>query len=61
MPHGINFIPWHAGATPLNPDARVIEGDVGTPMNRDFYTNLKAQAWWDLRRRFEKTYKLGES
>lgn len=56
MPDGVRFIPWHAGATPLNPDRRVIDGDVDSPMNKDFYTNLKAQAWWDLRRRFEKTY-----
>ena len=26
-----------------------------TPLNKDFYTNLKAQGWWQLRRRFEKT------
>jgi hypothetical protein len=26
------------------------------PLNKDFYTNLKAQAWWELRRRFEKTH-----
>jgi phage terminase large subunit len=26
------------------------------PLNKDFYTNLKAQAWWELRRRFELTH-----
>jgi phage terminase large subunit len=26
-----------------------------SPLNKDFYTNLKAQAWWELRRRFEKS------
>jgi hypothetical protein len=28
-----------------------------TPLNKDFYTDLKAQAWWELRRRFEKTHR----
>jgi hypothetical protein len=26
-------------------------------LNKDFYQNLKAQAWWQLRRRFEKTHR----
>ena len=28
------------------------------PLNKDFYQNLKAQAWWQLRRRFEKTHRM---
>ena len=28
-----------------------------SPLNKDFYTNLKAPAWWELRRRFEKTHR----
>jgi phage terminase large subunit len=27
------------------------------PLNKDFYKNLKAQAWWEMRRRFERTHK----
>jgi hypothetical protein len=43
-----------------NPDAKVIENDSSNePMlNKDYYQNLKAQAWWGLRRRFEKTHKM---
>jgi hypothetical protein len=26
-------------------------------LNKDFYQNLKAQAWWSLRRRFELTWR----
>jgi hypothetical protein len=37
-------------------ERRVIPGDKESPMNKDFYANLKAQAWWMLRRRFERTY-----
>lgn len=57
MPTGIRFVPWDAGAAVQNPDKNVEPNDVDTPINKDFYTNLKAQGWWQLRRRFEKTYR----
>lgn len=49
--------PFNAGASPWSPTSRVIPGDSGSPKNEDFYANLKAQGWWLLRTRFEKTYK----
>lgn len=57
MPHGIKFIPWNAGAGVLNPDKRVIPKDKESPLNKDFYTNLKAQGWWELRGRFYRTFR----
>jgi phage terminase large subunit len=57
LPQGLSFTPWNAGAAPLSPDERVIPGDAESPLNRDFYGNLKAQGWWQLRRRFELTHK----
>jgi phage terminase large subunit len=57
MPKSIHFHPWSAAASPLNPEGRVIDRDKDSPLNKDFYENLKAQAWWQLRRRFEKTYR----
>jgi phage terminase large subunit len=36
---------------------RVEPDDRETPLNKDFYQNLKAQAWCQLRRRFEKTHR----
>ncbi len=57
LPAGITFTPWAASAAPLDPDERVIPGDEESPLNRDFYANLKAQGWWQLRRRFERTHK----
>jgi len=54
---GLKVIPWDAGAAPLNPERHIIEDDYNTPLNKDFYTNLKAQGWWELRSRFEKTYR----
>lgn len=57
LPKGIKFVPWNAGAGVLHPKRRVIEGDLGSPLNADFYANLKAQAWWELRMRFYRTYR----
>jgi phage terminase large subunit len=57
MPRGLRLTPWNAGADTLNPDGYVVEHDRQSPKNRDFYTNLKAQAWWNLRRRFERTWR----
>jgi hypothetical protein len=56
MPKDLRFIPWNAGSEVQSPDARVIEGDKDSPLNKDFYANLKAQAWWELRLRFWRTY-----
>lgn len=57
MKREIRLIPWDAGAGPLKPDGRVVEGDRDSPFNKDFYQNLKAQAWWMARRRFERTWR----
>jgi len=62
MPKAIEFISWDAGSKVLDPDRHVVINDDGTeesesPLNKDFYRNLKAQAWWNLRRRFEKTHR----
>jgi phage terminase large subunit len=57
LPKGITFVPWTASANPNDPDERLIAGDHESPLIKDFYDNLKAQAWWELRRRFERTHK----
>ena len=53
----IPFIPWNAGASVQGPYNRIIPDDDESLMNKDFFANLKAQAWWSLRTRFYKTYK----
>jgi len=58
MPRKVRLIPWDAGSSPLRPDRRVVEGDRDSPLNKDFYHNLKAQGWWELRRRFERTHAM---
>lgn len=51
------FVAWNAGAGVLLPYERIIPDDDNAMINKDFYANLKAQAWWSLRTRFYKTWK----
>lgn len=53
----IEFVPWSAGAGVQNPDEHLIPRDKNSPLNKDMFANLKAQAWWELRLRFERTYR----
>jgi len=57
LPNGLSFVPWSAGAGVQNPDRHLIDRDKDTPLNKDMFSNLKAQAWWQLRLRFERTHK----
>lgn len=60
MPAGLTLVPWNAGAAALDPDSPIEPtrpGQPKAPLNKDFYGNLKAQGWWQLRRRFERTYR----
>lgn len=58
LPAGLRFYSWNAGAKVLNPDARIMDTDDGeVPTNREFFKNLKAQAWWDVRGRFWRTHR----
>lgn len=63
LPDNIQFIPWAGSARVLNPDDHIIPDDEDTPLNKNFFGNLKAQGYWELRNRLERTYKaviLGE-
>jgi hypothetical protein len=53
----MQLIPWNGGAAVQDPKFNIIPDDAQSPLNEDFYTNLKAQAWWSLRRRFELTWR----
>lgn len=53
----LNFIKWNAAAGVLFPDEEIFEDDEEqSPLNKDFFENLNAQAGWQLRLRFERTY-----
>lgn len=56
-PRNINLVPWNAGASVQNPEQYLIHNDNKSPKNEDYFANMKAQAWWSLRRRFELTYR----
>ena len=55
--HVVNFVPWAASGAVQNPYDRIIPGDDESPLNRDFFGNIKSQAWWSARTRVYKTYK----
>lgn len=51
---------WIASESPFFKNERIIPNDNESPKNKDFFCNLKAQGWWQLGMRFEKTYKAVE-
>ena len=57
-PLNIEITPINVGLPPDAPSSYIIPGDDQSPKNEDFFENIKAQAWWSLRTRFEKTYKM---
>lgn len=57
LPKGLVLIPWHAGARVLEEYKRVIDEDKNSAINKDMFQNLKAQAWYQVSRRFWKTFK----
>jgi phage terminase large subunit len=57
----INFIAWNAGASVVNPYENIIPGDDQSLLNKDFFGNMKAQAWWSIRTRFYKTWRCIEA
>lgn len=62
MPQGVRFVPWSASAAVVNPNEHVVKNADGTddedsPKNKDFFANFKAQSWWLVAQRFEKTFR----
>lgn len=53
---GLTCVPWNPGGKVLYPARRTVPDDEKSPRNKDYYTNLKAQAWWEVRLRFWRTY-----
>jgi hypothetical protein len=57
-PYKIEFVPWSASAEVKDKFFHVIEDDPNSALNKDFYGNFKAQAYWSMRTRCYKTYKF---
>jgi phage terminase large subunit len=51
---------FNAGSGVVNPDARIDSRDPQSKANKDFYANLKAQAWWSVAARFRNTFNYVE-
>jgi phage terminase large subunit len=54
--------PFRGSAAPTNPDdpiptASTDPKDKDERINKDFFANAKAQGWWELRVRFQRTYR----
>lgn len=59
----LEALAWRGSGEVINPDSPAIPlpagahpNDVIVRTNKDFYLNAKAQAWWELRKRFERTF-----
>lgn len=62
VPDQWDISPWNAGAKVLRPLETIIpvargEDKKKVPTNKDFFENLRAQAWWIIARLFENTWK----
>lgn len=56
-PRRMDMIAWNGGAGVLMPDQRIELHNQHSPINKDQYHNLKAQAWFAMRKRFENAHK----
>jgi hypothetical protein len=50
----IEVTPFRGSAAVFRPEAQDVKGR----KNEDYFANAKAQAWWSLRTRFQKTYRM---
>lgn len=56
----IQYFRFNAGGAVLNPERRIDPKDPKSPLNKDFYSNIKAQSWWEVSRRFRNTFNAVE-
>lgn len=49
----ITVEPFRGSASVHDPEGEMVE----RRLNKDFFANLKAQSWWSLRQRFERTHR----
>lgn len=54
----MTLVPWAASGRVLDPGAPVIRGDKGSPTNKNYFENFKAQAWWNVARMFYRTWRM---
>lgn len=52
----LTLVPWAANAAVLEPGERVIRDDLQSPINKNYFENFRAQAWWSVERMFYRTW-----
>lgn len=55
-PQGLTLVAWNGGSSVLDPDGRIDPKNPQSPKNKDHYLNLKAQAHFRTRRKFQNAY-----
>lgn len=59
----VKVVTFRGSASVINPEAKIVtidndpDKDTEERLNKDYYANLKAQAWWSLRFKFLRTYR----
>ncbi len=61
----VRAVAYRGSEAPVDPEG-IVEGTIGREgdkgrKNEDFFANRKAQAWWSLRKRFQKTHRWVKS
>lgn len=54
--HRIDYFKFNASGAIIDKDKPSDPKDKKSPLNKDFYCNLKAQTWWQVAARFRNTY-----
>lgn len=54
----LTLVAWNAGAAVQDPGEPVIRRDRDSPTNKNYFENFKAQAWWNVARRFYRTWRM---
>jgi len=52
----IPYFKFNAGGAVVRKERRIDPDDPKSPLAGDYYSNLKAQAWWEVSGRFRKTF-----
>lgn len=58
MRRDLQWVPWSAAGKVLHPERRLVPKDRNSPMNKDYYQNIRSQAWFEFARRAEYTYRV---
>lgn len=56
----VKYYRFNAGGEVLNKKLRIDPDDPKSPLNEEYYSNVKAQAWWEVARRFMLTFNAVE-